>query len=99
MPIAARQIARINAVPANSSGTNVSGKTTRSIASAAPAAATNAEPVQNRAASNDIGPDQAQREKIDDEHRPKRRDAQHREPGTRTSRLPCCLTTAKGLRL
>ena len=53
IPIAARQIARINAVPANSSGVSESGKTTRSIANAAPAEATNAEPVQNRAASND----------------------------------------------
>ena len=53
IPIAARQIASISAVPANSSGVSVSGKTTRSIASDAPAAATNAEPVQNRAASND----------------------------------------------
>ena len=46
-------------------------------------------------AAHDVGPDQAQREKIDNEHRPKRRNAQHREPGTRTSRLPCCLTTAQ----
>ena len=53
IPIAARQIASINAVPANSSGASESGKATRSIANAAPAEATNAEPVQNRAASND----------------------------------------------
>ena len=53
IPIAARQIASISAVPPNSSGTSESGNTTRSIAIAAPAAAANAEPVQNRAASND----------------------------------------------
>ena len=53
IPIAARQIASTSAVPANSSGASESGNTTRSIAIAAPAAATNAEPVQNRAASND----------------------------------------------
>jgi hypothetical protein len=52
-PIAARQIANNSAVPPNSRGTSESGNTTRSIAIAAPAAAANAEPVQNRDASND----------------------------------------------
>ena len=52
MPIAARQIASISTVPPNSRGSSESGKTTRSIAIAAPAAAAKAEPVQNRAASN-----------------------------------------------
>src|SRR5438093_904889 len=54
---------------------------------------------ERRIAAHDVGPDQAQRQKIDNEHRPKRRNAQHREPGTCTSRLPCCLTTTQDLRL
>ena len=52
IPIAARQRAKIIVVPAASSGTSES-VTTRNMASAAPAAATKDEAVQNRAASND----------------------------------------------
>ena len=52
MPIAARQRAKTIAVPAASSGSSES-VITRNIASAAPAAAMNDEPVQNRAAAND----------------------------------------------
>src|SRR3982074_2248006 len=120
MPIAARQPAKINTVPPASSGISES-TTTRKLASAAPAAAANAEPPaknqpgpaaqqrhqrthadaqtrQRRArgrgerragpesrglefgiTARDIGPDQAQREKVDDERRPQRRNAQHYE--------------------
>ena len=44
--------------------------------------------VERRIAAHHVGPDQAQREKVDDEHRPQRRNAQHREPGTRTVPSP-----------
>ena len=40
-----------------------------------------------------VGPDQAEREKVDDEHRPQRRNAQHRDTRDASwSRLPCCPT-------
>src|SRR4249919_3324542 len=77
IPIAARQIARINAVPANSRGVSESGKTPRGI--------------ERGIAAHYVGPEQAQREKIDDEDCPQRRNAQQREPRTRAPRLPCCL--------
>jgi hypothetical protein len=51
MPIAARQAAKIITVPPASSG-RIESTAKRSIASAAPPAAANVEPVQNRAASN-----------------------------------------------
>ena len=51
MPIAARQVAKIIMVPPANSGSRES-TDIRSIASAAPTAAANAEPVQNGAASN-----------------------------------------------
>jgi len=53
MPIAARQMAKSRSVPPMISGSSDSVITTRSIASAAPIAATNAEPAQNRAASKE----------------------------------------------
>ncbi len=52
MPIVASQIANISALPATTSGSSESVITTRSVATAAPAAATNDEPVQNRAGAN-----------------------------------------------
>ena len=50
--MAARQAAKINAVPPASSGSNDSFMTTRSVADPAPTAAAKAEQAQNRAASN-----------------------------------------------
>ncbi len=44
-------------------------------------------------AAHDVGPDQAEREKIDDEHRPQRRNAQHRSPRARFA-LPLLLSNS-----
>ncbi len=43
---------------------------------------------ERRIGARDIGPDQAHREKIDDEHRPQRRNIQHRNPRTRIAFSP-----------
>ena len=102
MPIAARQIARTSAVPANSSGTqrireNHAQHRHRSASRRSERRA-GPEPrgFERRIAAHDVGPDQAQREKIDDEYRPQRRNAQHREPGTRT--LPSPLLSNRPLK-
>src|SRR5262249_28272918 len=42
-----------------------------------------------------IGPDQAERQEIDDQYSPKRRNAEHREPGLKLSRLPWMKMTSR----
>src|ERR1700678_3302263 len=48
--------------------------------------------LKGRITAHDVGPDQAEREKIDDEHRPQRRNA-HRNPRTRAA-LPHLLSNS-----